>query len=51
MYDEWLFVGPLSFYFPRLFRVATNKGAWISECFSGEGGLVSWEVTFNRDLR
>lgn len=37
---HWLPVGPLSLFFPRLFRVVVNKKAVVKECYAGEGGFV-----------
>lgn len=31
--------------------VVVNKGAWVNECYVGEGGFVSWVETFMRTLR
>lgn len=49
--DDWLSVGPLSFLFPRLFRVAINRRAWVNKCFKEPKGFVAWVVPFRRSLR
>lgn len=35
--DDCLSVSP--YFFPRLFRVAVNKGAYVSECYVAKGGF------------
>lgn len=39
--DDWLLVGPLSLFIPRLLRVVVNKEALVKECYVGEGDFVS----------
>lgn len=49
--DHWVGLGPLSLSFPRLFRLVVNKLPLVKDCYVGEGGFGSWDVSFKRVLR
>lgn len=46
--DDWLGKEPLMRVYTRLFRLASNKLSSVKDCYMGEGGFVSWIVSFRR---
>ena len=44
-------MGPLHLLFPRVFRVVSNKGLSVKECYVWVGNVVSWDISFRSALR
>lgn len=49
--DSWLGERSLKDVFPRLYRVARDKDAVVSERYRLEGGRAQWHFDFRRNLR
>ena len=49
--DMWAGEVVLKLEFPRLYSLATNKGACVKDCYTLQEGSVVWRFSFRRSLR
>jgi hypothetical protein len=44
----WCIDGPLKSAYPKLYRIARAKDAFVADNFQCRGDSIHWEVTFSR---